>query len=119
MAGSSGRLAFNVMASLLAIPVGRAVQKAATSTWASLRPDDPPTDPKRVDTRSHDALIFAGLSGVSAALTSLVATKGADTLWRATTGTPPPPPAPTKAERKADKKAQKAEKAAGKHAAKV
>jgi hypothetical protein len=106
MAGTTGRMAFNLTATLLAIPVGRAVQKAATSTWASLRPDNPPTDPKKVETKPHDALIFAGISGVSAALTSLVATKGADTVWRAVTGTPPPKEPAPKVKKKRGRKAE-------------
>lgn len=101
-------MAFNVMVGLLAIPAGRAVQKAMAATWHTFRPDDPPTDPRRVDTRSHDALIFAALSGVSAAATSLIATRGADTLWRAATGTPPPPPEEPKLSRKQKKAARKA-----------
>lgn len=108
MAGSSGRLVFNVTVGLLAVPVGRAVKKAADKTWSAFRPDAPPTDPRRVDTRTSDALIFAGMTGVTAALTSLVATRGADTLWRMVTGTPPPPPEEPKT-KKGKKRRKKSE----------
>ena len=39
-----------------------------------------------------DALIWAGLTGVGAAVAQLLASKGADTVWRAVTGKPTPKP---------------------------
>jgi len=96
MAGAGGRLAFHAIAALLAIPVGKLVRKSSKHALAAINPDRRPTDPKRVDTRGRDALLTAGITGVATAATSLLATKGADTVWRAVTGSPPPAPKPKK-----------------------
>ena len=45
-------------------------------------------NPNDVDTNWTDALIWAGLTGVGAAVAQLLASKGADTVWRAMTGKP-------------------------------
>ncbi len=92
MAGTGSRIAFKIVAALVAIPVGRLVTKGTTKAWATARPDDPPVDPKEVDTNWRDALIWAGLTGVGAAIAQLLTTKGADTVWRAMTGKPSPRP---------------------------
>jgi hypothetical protein len=98
MSGTAGRLAFKLIATLLAIPVGRAVTKGVQKAWLAARPDDPIKDPKNVETRWQDALIWAGLTGIGTAVGSLVATKGADTVWRAITGRPAPHPKTPKAQ---------------------
>jgi hypothetical protein len=86
------RLLFRLIAAAVAIPIGRAVTKATRKAWLTARPDDPAKDPKRLDTRWQDALIWAGLTGLGTAVGQLVSTKGADAVWRAITGTPPPRP---------------------------
>ena len=45
-----------------------------------------------MDVRWQDALIWAGLTGLGTAVAQLVSTKGADAVWRAITGMPPPGP---------------------------
>ncbi|HEX4726540.1 MAG TPA: DUF4235 domain-containing protein [Jatrophihabitans sp.] len=92
MAGGASRIAFKVIAAAVAIPVGRLVTKTTTKAWATARPDNPPVDPKDMDTNWGDALIWAGLTGIGAAVAQLLASKGADTVWRALTGKPTPKP---------------------------
>lgn len=92
MAGAGSRIAFKLVAAVIAIPVGRVVTKATTKAWATARPDDPPVNPRQVDTDWRDAMIWAGLTGLGAAIAQLLSTKGADTVWRALTGRPSPRP---------------------------
>lgn len=92
MAGAAGRFGFKLVAMAVAIPVGRLVTKATTKAWATARPDNPPVNPRDLETKWPDALIWAGLTGVGAAVAELLASKGADTAWRALTGKPSPKP---------------------------
>jgi NADPH:quinone reductase-like Zn-dependent oxidoreductase len=92
MAGAASRIGFKVVAAAVAIPVGRLVTKATTKAWATARPDNPPVNPNDLETGWTDALIWAGLTGVGAAVAQLLASKGADTVWRAMTGKPSPKP---------------------------
>ncbi len=92
MAGGPSRIAFRIISSLLAIPIGKAISKATGAAWTKARPDDPPHNPKEVQTSWVDALTFALITGLGAAIAQLVTTKGADTLWRAMTGRPAPRP---------------------------
>jgi len=103
MSGSAARLSFKVVSMLVAIPVSKLITKATVKAWVAARPEDPPTDPKAVDTNWADALVWAGLTGLGTAAGNLATTKGADTLWRAITGRPSPRPKPPKQKRK-DKK---------------
>jgi hypothetical protein len=86
------RLAFRLIAAVVAIPIGRAVTKGTRKAWLAARPDDPVKDPKKLETRWQDALVWAGLTGFGTAVAQLASTKGADVVWRAITGTPSPPP---------------------------
>jgi hypothetical protein len=110
MAGAGSRFAFKMVSTLVAIPVGRVVTDATVRLWVAARPENPPTDPNEVDTDWRDALIWAGLTGVGAAVGQLLTTKGADTVWRAATGTPTPRPKPPK--RKKGRRASAAPEAA-------
>ncbi len=49
-------------------------------------------NPKDPDASWPDALMWAGLTGIGAAIAQLLTTKGADTIWRALTGRPSPRP---------------------------
>jgi hypothetical protein len=90
MAGAGSRIAFKLVGAVVAIPVSKVITKATTKAWSAARPNDPPVNPKEVDTNWQDALIWAGLTGVGAAVAQLLTTKGADTVWRAMTGKPSP-----------------------------
>lgn len=92
MAGAVARIGFKLIATVVAIPMGRVVTKATRKAWATARPNNPPVNPKEVDTDWKDAIVWAGLTGVGAGVAQLLTTKGADTLWRAITGTPSPRP---------------------------
>lgn len=92
MSGGASRIGFRLLSMVVAIPVGKAIASASGKAWAAARPNDPPHDPKQVQTNWVDALIFAGITGLSAAAAEILTTKGADTLWRAMTGRPSPRP---------------------------
>lgn len=92
MAGGASRVAFKLLSTVVAIPVGKAIAKATGKAWTAARPNDPPHNPKEVETSWADALVFALVTGLGEALAQLLTTKGADTLWRAVTGKPSPRP---------------------------
>jgi hypothetical protein len=106
MAGFLPRLAFKVLTTAIAIPVGKALTKSTTKAWEKARPQDPPHNPRQVQTDWRDALIWAALTGLGSALAQVISTKGADTAWRAITGKPSPRPKEPKPP-KVDKKAKK------------
>ncbi len=133
MAGAAGRFVFKLISTAIALPIGRAATKLTTRAWAAARPNRPPVNPREVDTNWKEAVIWAGLTGVGAAVARLLTTKGADTVWRAITGRPSPRPKQPKPVRsarapKASKKAEsgkaaersrRAAKSAGVQAAKA
>jgi hypothetical protein len=95
MSGRGSNIAFKLISAVLAIPISRAIRKAIAKAWTAARPNDPPHDPRAVDTDWRDALVWAVLTGVGAAVAQLLTTKGADTVWRALTGSPSPRPEPS------------------------
>jgi hypothetical protein len=103
VAGGASRLAFKILSSIVAIPVSKAIAKATGKVWMKARPENPPHNPKEVQTSWKDAFIFAGITGLGAAAAQVLTTKGADNVWRAMTGKPSPRPKLSKADRaKAD-----------------
>jgi hypothetical protein len=76
----------------IALPIGRVVTKATRKAWAAARPQNPPVNPREVDTNWKDAMVWAALTGVGTSVAQLLTTKGADTAWRALTGRPSPRP---------------------------
>ena len=92
MAGAASRFAFKLVAVAVAVPVGRVVSAGTAKAWAAARPGKDPVNPRDAGTNWPDALIWATLTGVGAALAQLGTTKGSDTIWRAMTGHPSPPP---------------------------
>jgi hypothetical protein len=92
MAGGASRTAFKLLSGLVALPVSRLISKATGRAWTAARPDNPPHNPKEVQTSWGDALIFSMISGLGVAIAQLLTSKGADTLWRAVTGRPSPRP---------------------------
>jgi hypothetical protein len=81
-----------MLSTVVAIPIGRAIAKATERAWTTARPENPPHDPKEVQTSWPDALIWAGVTGVGTAIAQVLTTKGADAVWRAATGRPSPRP---------------------------
>ncbi|MEP6852800.1 MAG: DUF4235 domain-containing protein [bacterium] len=84
------KLLFRALSLVVAVPVGRAITRLIEHSWTAARPDHPPRDPTRADTRWSDAITWAVISGVGVALGRLVTTKGAVGAWKAVVGTPPP-----------------------------
>jgi hypothetical protein len=85
-----GKLLYRILSIIIAIPIGRAVSKLAEQAWVAARPNDPPKDPRKADTGWADALTWAVITGISAALSKLLTSKGAAGAWRAIIGTDPP-----------------------------
>lgn len=96
------KLLFKVMRILVAIPVAKAVSRLVDKSWQAARPRDPQHDPKRHDTKIADALTWAAITGVGAAATKVITSKGAAEMWRVVIGTEPP--AKKKKEKQADEK---------------
>jgi hypothetical protein len=92
MSGTASRFGFKMLSTVVAIPIGRAISKATERAWTAARPENPPHDPKEVQTSWPDALIWAGVTGVGTAIAQVLTTKGADAVWRAATGRPSPRP---------------------------
>ena len=92
MAGAASRFAFKLVAVAVAVPVGKVVSSASSKAWTAARPGRAPVNPRDADTNWKDALLWASLTGVGAAVAQLATTKGADTIWRAMTGHPSPRP---------------------------
>jgi hypothetical protein len=94
MANRTSRFAYRTLSTLLAIPISRLVTSVVRQAWIAARPDNPPHDPNAGDAKWTDSVIFALLTGVGAATTELMITKGSETVWRAVTGMPTPPRRP-------------------------
>jgi hypothetical protein len=109
MAGGASRFAFKILSTVVAIPVGKALASGTEKVWRTARPENPPHDPRKVETSWKDALIFSVVTGLGAAAAQLLSTKGADTAWRAITGSPSPRPKEPKPKKNKSKDAQAAE----------
>ena len=100
MANLVGKIGMKVTTIIIGIPVGIATKRVVESTWAALRPDDPPRKPHDSGVRWGDAVSWAALSAAGVVIADLVTRKGAETTWRAIMGTEPPPPKVSKAQKK-------------------
>ena len=90
MANMVDRIGWRITTIAVGIPVGIAVKKAVEAAWAKARPGDPPRTARDPDATWGDALGWAALSALGVAITQLVTTKGAASLWRKLIGTDPP-----------------------------
>jgi hypothetical protein len=90
MANAGGKLVFKVVSIAVGIPVGIAVRKGIEKAWLVARPENPPRTADDPDVGWGDALGWATLSAVGVAAGQLVRSKGAATLYRGLTGSPPP-----------------------------
>jgi hypothetical protein len=112
MANPASKIGMKVLTIIIGIPVGKATKKVIDKTWSSTRGDLNTRDPKSAGARWADAIGWAALSAAGVALAQLATRKGAETTFRAITGTQPPPPDPSKSEKKAAKAAKAGAKAA-------
>jgi hypothetical protein len=111
MANFVGNLGWKITTIAVGIPVGIAAKKGVERAWTAARPDRPPRAAKDPNVSWGDALGWAALSAVGAAVAQLVTMKGASTLWRRLVGVEPPPvrKALAKSEAKSEAKAEKAD----------
>ena len=84
------KVMYRILAILVAIPVSGAIRRLTHTAWRAARPDNPPHNPWRRDTRFADAVAWAAIIGAGRAATRLVTTKTAAEVWRAVIGTEPP-----------------------------
>jgi hypothetical protein len=67
-----------------------ACRRGMTALWRVSRRQDPPENPASRGVRWRDALIWSISLGVGAAVSRLVAQRGAAAAWQAATGSQPP-----------------------------
>jgi hypothetical protein len=67
-----------------------ACRKAMTALWRVSRHGDPPGNPASRHVRWRDALVWSISLGVGAAVSRLVAERGAAAAWQAAVGSRPP-----------------------------
>lgn len=86
--------ASNVVWKVVALTSGvlsaKITRKLLDKTWAKTRGGDPPRNPAAPGTEWKEAIAWSVASGTALALTRMVATQGAATAWRKTTGKLPP-----------------------------
>jgi Protein of unknown function (DUF4235) len=94
------KVMYRMLTLLIAIPVAKAMNRLINAAWRAARPDNPPHNPKRHNTRFIDAVTWSAITGVGWAATKLVTSKATAEMWRAAIGTEPPgtPPKPTQAQ---------------------
>ena len=86
-AGSVAWKVVGVSSGLLAAKVSRTV---LDRVWARTKGGEPPRNPAAPGTTWTEAVSWAVASGVTVAVARLVATRGAASAWRKTTGSLPP-----------------------------
>lgn len=86
--------ASNVVWKVVALGSGLAAAKvtrtAVDTVWRRTRGGDPPRNPAAPGTRWREAIVWSAASGTALALSRMLATQGAATVWRKTTGKLPP-----------------------------
>ena len=90
MPAIAGKIGWKLTTIAVGIPIGIAVRKVSEKVWTTVRSDDAPriaTDP---EVGWGDALAWAAVSGVAAALAELATLRGASSVWRSLTGDEPP-----------------------------
>jgi hypothetical protein len=84
------KVMYRTLVLLVAIPVAKAMNRLVNMAWRAARPDNPPHNPKRPNTRFADAVTWSAITGVGWAATKLVTSRASAELWRAAIGTEPP-----------------------------
>jgi uncharacterized protein DUF4235 len=97
------RVLFRILMVLVAIPVTAAVRRMVNMAWRAARPNDPPHNPFRHDTRVIDAMSWALIVGGGRAARRIFTVKASAELWRAVMGTEPPVTRPMAAEAQEEK----------------
>jgi hypothetical protein len=90
VAGTAGKIGWQMVAAAFAVPAGIAVRKAIETGWRKARHDEPPKNPAAPGTGWSEALIWAAVSGIAVAAARLVAARGAAATWKSLTGKLPP-----------------------------
>jgi hypothetical protein len=92
MANVAGKFGMKLVTIAVGIPVGIATKKLIDRVWTTARPQDPPRKPSDPDVRWHDAVGWAALSAIGVVAADLLSRRGAESVWRALTGSEPPKP---------------------------
>ena len=112
MANVAGRFGMKILTIAVGVPVGIAAKKAVARAFTVARPDYTPREPNQRDVQWADAIGYAALAAAGAVAAKLITRKGAESAWRALTGSEPPPPPLTQEEKRMAKAAEKEAKAA-------
>ena len=78
------------VASGSAVIASYATRNLLRAAWRTFTDDDPPLNPEAEETEWREAVTWTVVVGVAAALTRLVARRGAAATWRNVTGSHPP-----------------------------
>jgi uncharacterized protein DUF4235 len=84
------RVLFRILTILVAIPVTKVVRRMVHTAWRAARPNNPPRNPWRHDTRVIDAMTWALIVASGRAVRRVFTAKASAELWRAVMGTEPP-----------------------------
>ena len=85
------KVLFRFLTTLVGIPVTRVTRRMVNTAWRAARPDNPPRNPWRHDTRVIDALTWAFIVAAGRGVRRVYTAKVSAELWRAVIGTEPPP----------------------------
>ena len=91
------KILFRFLTALVAIPVTRVTRRMVKTAWRAARPDNPPRNPWRHDTRVLDAMTWALIVAAGRGIRRVFTAKMSAELWRAVIGTEPPPTKSTRA----------------------
>jgi Protein of unknown function (DUF4235) len=90
MANVGGKITLKLLTIVIAIPAGIVTKKVVEKTWTAARPEGTPRKPSEPGVNWTDAIGWAVLSTVGVVVADLIARKGAESTYRALTGSEPP-----------------------------
>jgi Protein of unknown function (DUF4235) len=85
------KVVYRILTALVAIPVTSMTRRMVKTAWRAARPDNPPRNPWRHDTRVVDAMTWAFIVAAGRGVRRVFTAKVSAELWRAAIGTEPPP----------------------------
>lgn len=86
------RQTWAVVAGVTGIAAAQVAEHLMTSSWRLAARRDPPRDPAYEDVDWRSAVLWTVSAGALAALTQMVARRGAGAAWKRVTGQKPPRP---------------------------
>ncbi|MEX0965936.1 MAG: DUF4235 domain-containing protein [Bacteroidia bacterium] len=90
MALISRNMQYELLATGSALIVAWGIRKGLNASWKAIKKDEPPKNPAAYGTDWQEAMIWAGLTGLTAALGRVLVHRAAAHGWLKVTGTRPP-----------------------------